>query len=80
MSEIVGYMQDADLTNGFYNKDQNNTSQAWYGVALDNDQMTDETSFTGFDFADVWAIDAGETYPYLTWHSSFYKPLKSALP
>lgn len=80
MSEIVGYMQESDLTNGFYNKDQNNTSQAWYGVALDNVQMTDETSFTGFDFADVWAIDAGETYPYLTWHSSFYKPLKSALP
>ena len=80
VDQLVGLDENGtNVINGYYNKDLSDIPYG-FGIALDNEQMTDAASFAGFDFVDVWGIDAGETYPYLRWHSGFYKPLKAELP
>ena len=80
VDELVGIDEGStEVINGYYNKDLSDIPFG-LGIALDNEQMTDQASFTGFDFVDVWGIDAGETYPYLKWHSGFFKPLQTELP
>lgn len=69
-----------DVSSSFYNWDQGNNILFSSGTGLDNEHMTYQDSFAGFDFTNLWAIDEGETYPYLKWHSAFYKPMKAELP
>lgn len=37
------------------------------GAPLSTEQMTVKSSFVGWDFDNIWAIDEGTTYPYFRW-------------
>jgi hypothetical protein len=77
---LVGTVDiNGSITNGYYNLDLYDIS-LWPGVGLDNEEMTDPSSFTGFDFDDVWGIIPGESYPFLRWQEDIYVPLKIELP
>lgn len=43
---------------------------------LSTEMMKKQSSFIGWDFENIWAIDANKNngYPYLRWQTSFYQP------
>ncbi|MCK5271190.1 MAG: PASTA domain-containing protein [Sedimentisphaerales bacterium] len=62
---LVGY-SSGTVTNGFYLK---YTAQHYrYGTALSLEQMTDQNSFSGWDFNGIWKMEAGD-YPSLFWQT-----------
>lgn len=52
-----------EVNNYFYNLDVFSESYAGIGKTLD--ELKQQSTFTGWDFETVWAINEGETYPYL---------------
>ena len=64
---LIGY-NDGNLISGYF--DIGACTGAGFvsrGVGLTTNQMTQEASFTDWDFTDTWSIDEGESYPYLQW-------------
>ena len=51
--------------NCFWNVTTSGQSSSAGGVGLSASQMTNQSSFTGWDFEEVWKIEAGKTYPQL---------------
>ncbi|MEQ8551383.1 MAG: PKD domain-containing protein [Cyclobacteriaceae bacterium] len=64
---LIGY-NDGSLISGFF--DIGACTSAGFvsrGVGLTTDQMSQESSFSNWNFTDNWAIDEGNSYPYLQW-------------
>ncbi len=64
---LVGY-NDGSLLNGYFDIGACTSSGfASRGVGITTDQMSQESSFLNWNFTDNWAIDEGNSYPYLQW-------------
>jgi hypothetical protein len=81
-SGIVGYYNSGTITNN-YSLIYGNS----YGTRLTAEQMRQQSSFIGFDFESVWAIDAkiNGGYPYLqnvkpAWQAGAALPVKNLFP
>jgi hypothetical protein len=44
------------------------------GISLSSSEMKMQSSFNGFDFSSIWAIDGGSSYPYLQSNTQQPKP------
>ena len=57
------------VTNSFYDTDTSGRSDSDRGTPLTNAQMTQQASFSGWDFTSVWGINPGVNggYPFLRW-------------
>ncbi len=66
---LVGYQDPTDglVTDSYWDKDTSGTTVSDGGVAKSTAEMTAQATFAGWDFAAVWAIDEGVTYPYFQW-------------
>ncbi|MDR3477403.1 MAG: filamentous hemagglutinin N-terminal domain-containing protein [Gammaproteobacteria bacterium] len=54
------------ITNGFWNVDTVGTNVvSGNSIGLTNAQMQQQSSYTGFDFTNIWAIIPGQSYAYL---------------
>jgi len=56
---------DSTDTNNYWNSDTAGTGQSGGGNALNNSQMQSQTNFSNWDFANIWRIIEGVSYPYL---------------
>jgi filamentous hemagglutinin family protein len=53
------------VTNGYWNTATSGKATSLGGTALTTAQMKAQASFAGWDFASVWSIAEGASYPYL---------------
>jgi uncharacterized protein (TIGR02145 family) len=65
---LVGYEADVSpIENSFWDTETSSLEVSAGGTGLTTFEMTQMASFTGWDFTNIWAINVGETYPYLQW-------------
>jgi len=59
----------------YYDEQVAGVSGNGWGTPKNTFEMKDRTTFEGWDFDTVWAIDSGvnEGYPYLQWEEKFWK-------
>lgn len=65
----VGY-KVGTMFNTYYSKDawDPGSGVSGIGTGLSASAMMDQKFFIGFDFANTWGVDQGNTYPYLLWN------------
>lgn len=74
-SSISGFMyfrpRDINMRvyNSYYDSVTTECADTNGAKPLSTEQMTIKSSFVGWDFDTIWAIDEGTTYPYLRWQS-----------
>ena len=66
-TNVLGFSgsNSATIENSYWNTQTSGNSTSNGGTGLTDNQMKNTASFVGFDFDDVWDIDAGNSYPYL---------------
>jgi hypothetical protein len=62
---LVGQSSLGITTNSFWNSETSAQVSSQGGDALTMAQMKSASSFTGWDFTNIWAINPGSSYPYL---------------
>lgn len=62
---LVGRSYYGTVTNSYWDTQTSNCSSSAGGVGRTTAQMKQQVTFSGWDFAAVWAIDEGKSYPYL---------------
>jgi hypothetical protein len=56
------------ITSSYYNTDTTGQSDTGKGTGLNASEMTAQSSFSGWDFDNLWQIDSDPvSYPYLQW-------------
>ena len=82
--KVIYDVNDCDRVGGFIGNDQlymkQNIANCYFletagpdtgsGKSLSEEQMTQQESFAGWDFINVWGIGQGQTYPYLRQYSA----------
>jgi hypothetical protein len=58
---------DNQITNAFWNTETTGEEESTGGEGKTNAEMTAQSTFTGWDFDNTWAMLENETYPYLQW-------------
>ena len=71
---FVGYSSSAPgLTNCYWDMNTSNQNTSYNGVAigLNDTQMKQQVSYSGWDFTNAWAINSAKNngYPYLKWQN-----------
>jgi len=68
---LVGYNDDGTIADSYYDEDESGQSDVGKGIPLSTSQMKQQTSFTGWNFQDIWDMSdpatAFEGYPVLQW-------------
>lgn len=61
--------QSGNLSRNYWNLETTLTGTGGNGIGAGstNDEFTLADTFNGFDFNNVWRIEQGESYPYLSW-------------
>ena len=62
---LIGTATAGTVTNSYWNSETSAQVSSDGGDGLTIAQMKSASSFTGWDFADIWAINEGSSYPYL---------------
>jgi hypothetical protein len=64
---LIGWNSDGAgiVNNSYWNKETSGQTTSGGGTGLTTTQMTALSSFSGWDFATIWDITPGTTYPYL---------------
>jgi hypothetical protein len=62
---LIGTSSLASTINSYWNTETSAQVSSAGGDGLTMAQMKSASSFTGWDFTNVWAINAGSSYPYL---------------
>ncbi|HOQ89166.1 MAG TPA: PASTA domain-containing protein, partial [Candidatus Hydrogenedentes bacterium] len=70
---LVGLASGA--TDSFWDIDTSGQAASAAGTGLDTDQMKQQSSFAAWDFATVWDIVEGASYPFLRWQSGLGQSL-----
>jgi len=73
---LMGTGEHAPLVNGcYYDEDVSGQDDNGYGEPKSTSQMKTQSTFSGWNFGDVWAIDSGRNdgYPYLQWAEDFFE-------
>ncbi|MCC5910450.1 MAG: S-layer homology domain-containing protein, partial [Clostridiaceae bacterium] len=65
------------VNNSYYDQNTTNQSDTGKGTPKTSAEMTQKTTFTGWDFTEIWSIDAGVSYPYLQDNQQDPKPAPS---
>ena len=67
---LVGLQDSGSVTDSVYNTNTTGQSDLGKGEPLSTAEMTTETTFTarGWDFAAIWNIVGGSSYPYQEWY------------
>ena len=60
----------SDCSGNYWNIDTSGFSTSLIGIGLSDSEMKQQSSFTGWDFNNVWSIDEGISYPTLKWQES----------
>ncbi len=63
-------ISSATPTNNYWDIDASGIATSPQATGLTNEQMQIQSSFAGWDFATIWSITEGETYPYLRWQGA----------
>lgn len=72
---LVGLNEDSSaINNSYWNVETSGINSSGHGLGLTTAQMLQKSSFTGWDFDDIWAINENETYPFLKENSQVLKP------
>lgn len=70
---LIGVNQDTNHLNVHYSYWDNEVGSAVDissgGEGKTTNEMSQEVTFIGWDFMDIWIIDEGDTYPYLKWQT-----------
>lgn len=78
---LMGTGEHAPLVNGcYYDEDVSGQDDNGYGEPRSTSQMKAMSTFSGWDFDDVWAMDSGinDGYPYLQWAEDFFEETGSS--
>ncbi|MBI5658973.1 MAG: S-layer family protein [Nitrosomonadales bacterium] len=67
------------ITNSFWDTVTSGQTTSAGGTGLTTAQMKNSANFTGWDFATVWNIDAGLSYPYLLANEQIPHPAPPAI-
>ena len=62
---MIGTATAGTIANSYWNSETSAQVSSAAGNGLTMAQMQQASSFTGLDFASIWAINAGSSYPYL---------------
>lgn len=63
---LIGYNNSGAVINSSYwNTQTSNLSISAGGIGKTTAQMKTKSTFVGWDFTNIWAIDEGKSYPYL---------------
>jgi filamentous hemagglutinin family protein len=62
------------VTSSFWNIESSGQTTSAAGAGITHTQMTSRTSFSGWDFANTWAIDTNTSYPYLQGNEQIAHP------
>lgn len=80
---FIGYSEDNDFYNVFWSVETSGMSTCPEAIGLNLEQMTQQVSFSDFDFASIWGIAEEESFPYLKWQnepwSHNYPPIAYSL-
>jgi hypothetical protein len=66
---LVGVRYDGTDTNNFWDIQTSGTEISDGGTGLNTNQMKRRSSFSGWDFNDIWMICEGVDYPRLQWQN-----------
>ena len=70
VSGLIG-INSGTITNSYWDVDASgNQYEVGGDVGLTNEEMKLQSSFVNFDFALVWTIENGVSYPYLQWQAA----------
>ncbi len=76
---MIGSNQGDAPVNSYWNTETTSwTTSSNGGTGLTTEQMMVQNSFENWDFSEIWAIDAGSSYPYLIENNRM--PLPGPLP
>jgi prepilin-type N-terminal cleavage/methylation domain-containing protein len=62
---LVGYNDSDNITSSYWDTQTSDQASSAGGVGKTTAQMKQQSTFTGWDFTNIWAIDEGVSYPYL---------------
>lgn len=62
---LIGTASAGTATNSFWNTETSAQVSSAAGSGLTMAQMQQSSSFTGWNFGSIWAINSGSSYPYL---------------
>ncbi|MBE0662434.1 MAG: T9SS type A sorting domain-containing protein [Bacteroidales bacterium] len=62
---LLGSVSVGTVTNSYWNSETSAQVSSAAGSGLTMAQMQQASSFTGWDFGSIWAINSGSSYPYL---------------
>jgi uncharacterized protein (TIGR02145 family) len=67
---LVGMGQVDDVSDSYWNISTSGQTYSSGGEGLFTEDMLSQASFPAWDFATVWSIVEGESYPYLKWQGT----------
>lgn len=62
---LVGFQQNGGVTDSFWDTESSGNTSSAAGTGRTTSEMQQETTFTNWNFTDIWGIDEGSSYPYL---------------
>jgi Synergist-CTERM protein sorting domain-containing protein len=71
---LIGKTGDGVIVvDSYYDEDVSGVSDNGWGTPKSTFEMKSQSTFSGWDFDDVWAIDSGvnEGYPSLQWEENY---------
>lgn len=69
---LIGYQQGGTVTSCYWDYQASTQSSSDAGTSCTTAAMKEQATFSGWDFTDIWTIDAGSNdgYPALAWQES----------
>ncbi|MCF7944249.1 MAG: InlB B-repeat-containing protein [Spirochaetia bacterium] len=64
---LIGALPSGTVEEVFYDTNTSGRSDTNQGTPKTTTEMMQQATFENWDFTDIWAIDEGESYPYLQW-------------
>lgn len=64
---LIGVDIDSDIIHSYWNIETSGQAFSFGGVGKTTDEMIMQSTFTGWDFNNIWDIEEDESYPYLRW-------------
>ena len=62
---LVGFNDGGEVTNSFWDTETSGTDWSHAGTGKTTAEMKQQSTFTDWDFINVWNIGQNQTYPYL---------------
>ncbi len=64
---LIGVQINATISNSYWDMQTSGQTASDGGTGLQYDAMTQQSSFVGWDFGNIWDIDEGNSYPFHKW-------------